>query len=313
MVLLLLSNPGHGVSSGRKTSSRSRGTSRHRVGRLSYMVMANRFTQNACNPRSRRNSYRDGYAPALRWLTIWLALGAFASKSRLTAALSWPTVSKTEKSSRGHALLGNTSRPCRFTTKSFTTTVCSSSATVEQRPERIQRARVLDGRGHRLVVTVRDAAHGLAQDLPRACLGQSGHHVHLAQRRHRPDLVPNQLDELGTDHGRVGAGAGLEHHEAARYLPLDRIFDPDHGTLSHRGMAGQHLFHLAGGQPMAGHVEHIVGAAHDEQVPVRVHVTAVTGQVAPRVMRQVRVDVALVVAPQSGQATGGQRQADDDL
>jgi len=47
MMLLLRSNPGHGVSSGRKTSSRSRGTSRHRVGRLSYMVMANRFTQNA--------------------------------------------------------------------------------------------------------------------------------------------------------------------------------------------------------------------------------------------------------------------------
>src|SRR5215469_14512713 len=125
MVLLLLSNPGHGVSSGRKTSSRSRGTSRHRVGRLSYMVMANRFTQNACSPRSRKNSYRDGYAPASRRLTIWLALGAFASKSRLTAALSWPTVSKTEKSSRGHALLGNTSRPCRLTTKSFATTVCS--------------------------------------------------------------------------------------------------------------------------------------------------------------------------------------------
>src|SRR5215813_1537491 len=192
MVLLLLSNPGHGVSSGRKTSSRSRGTSRHRVGRLSYMVMANRFTQNACNPRSRRNSYRDGYAPALR---------------RLTTALSWPTVSKTEKSSRGHALLGNTSRPCRLTIKSFTTTVCSWSAPVEERSERIQRGRILNGRGHRLVVTVGDAAHCLAQDLPRASLGQSSHHVHLAQRRHRPDLVPYQLDELGTDRGRVGVRA----------------------------------------------------------------------------------------------------------
>src|SRR5215831_2022790 len=258
MVLLLLSNPGHGVSSGRKTSSRSRGTSRHRVGRLSYMVMANRFTQNACNPRSRRNSYRDGYAPALRRLTIWLALGAFASKSRLTAALSWPTVSKTEKSSRGHALLGNTSRPCRLTTKSFTTTVCSSSPTVEQRSKRIQRGRILDGRGHRLVVTVRDAAHGLAQDLPGAGLGQSCHHVDLAQRRHRPDLVPYQLDKFGAYRGRVGVGAGLEHHEAARHLPLDRITDPDHGTFGHRGMAGKHLLHLAGGQTMAGHVDHIV-------------------------------------------------------
>src|SRR5215468_2954960 len=223
MVLLLLSNPGHGVSSGRKTSSRSRGTSRHRVGRLSYMVMANRFTQNACNPRSRRNSYRDGYAPALRWLTIWLALGAFASKSRLTAALSWPTVSKTEKSSRGHALLGNTSRPCRLTTKSFTTTVCSWSAPIEERSERIERGRVLDGRGHWLVVTIRDTAHGLAQDLPRAGLRQSGHDVDLAQRRHRPDLIPYQPDQLSTYRGRVGVQAGLEHDEAARHLPLDRI------------------------------------------------------------------------------------------
>src|SRR5215471_4432561 len=235
MVLLLRSNPGHGVSSGRKTSSWSRGTSRHRVGRLSYMVMANRFTQNACSPRSRRNSYRDRYAPSSRRLTIWLALGAFASKSRLTAALSWPTVSKTEKSSRGHALLGNTSRPCRLTTKSFTTTVCSWSALMEERSERVQRGRVLDRRGHRLVVTVRDAAQGLAQNLPRAGLGQSSHHVHLAQRRHRPDLIPYQLDELGAYRGRVGAGAGLEHHEAARYLPLDRVADPDHGALSHRG------------------------------------------------------------------------------
>src|SRR5215469_16691578 len=306
MVLLLLSNPGHGVSSGRKTSSRSRGTSRHRVGRLSYMVMANRFTQNACNPRSRRNSYRDGYAPALRRLTIWLALGAFASKSRLTAALSWPTVSKTEKSSRGHALLGNTSRPCRLTTKSFTTTVCSRSVPTKERSERVQRGWVLVGRWHRLVVTVRDAAHGLAQDLPRAGLGQGGNDVDLAQRCHRPDLVPYQPDHLGAYRGRVGASAGLEHDEAARYLPLDRIADPDHGALSHRGMTGQHLLHLAGGQPVAGHVDHIVGAAHDEQVPVRVQMTAVTGQVAAGVLRQVRVGVTLVSAPQGGQATGGQ-------
>src|SRR5260370_16833134 len=40
---------------------------------------------------------------------------------------------------------------------------------------------------------------------------------------------------------------------------------------------------------------------------------AITGQVAGWVLRQVRVGVALVSAPQSGQAAGRPRQPDDDL
>src|SRR5262249_35226722 len=84
---------------------------------VSVMASPRRFGE---TPES---SYRLGYPPLSRRATIWSAVGAFASKSRLTAALSWPTVSNTEKSSRGHALLGNTNRPCRLMTKSFVTTV----------------------------------------------------------------------------------------------------------------------------------------------------------------------------------------------
>ncbi len=47
-----------GVSTGRNTSSRRRGTSAQRVGRFSYMVWANRPVQNMLSATSRISSYR---------------------------------------------------------------------------------------------------------------------------------------------------------------------------------------------------------------------------------------------------------------
>src|SRR3712207_7447366 len=43
-----------GVRTGKKTSSRDRGTSAQRVGRLSYIVIANRFAQNRLDRKSTR-------------------------------------------------------------------------------------------------------------------------------------------------------------------------------------------------------------------------------------------------------------------
>ena len=54
----------------------------------------------------------------------------------------------------------------------------------------------------------------------------------------------------------------------------------------------------ARGQAVPGDVEDVVGAAHDEQVAVLVEVPAVAGQVVAVERRQVRRDVAVVVAPQ---------------
>jgi hypothetical protein len=73
---------------GKKTSSRPRGTSRHRVGRFSYMVIAKRLAQNRFNATSRSSSKRLPYAPAWTRCRISVPVGALVSKSRRITAAS---------------------------------------------------------------------------------------------------------------------------------------------------------------------------------------------------------------------------------
>ena len=70
-------------------------------------------------------------------------------------------------------------------------------------------------------------------------------------------------------------------------------------------MAGQHRLDRAGGQPVAGDVDHVVGAAHHEQIAVLVAVAAVAGEVVAGEGRQIAVDEALIVAPDVGSVPGG--------
>ncbi len=44
-------------------------------------------------------------------------------------------------------------------------------------------------------------------------------------------------------------------------------------------MGGQHLLHPAGGEPVSGHVDDVVDAAHDRQVAVLVDEAGIPGQV----------------------------------
>ena len=76
-------------------------------------------------------------------------------------------------------------------------------------------------------------------------------------------------------------------------------------------MKGEHLFHRPGREPMAGHVDDVVDAAHDVEIAVVVLVAGVAGQVEARVARQVRLPVAVVVVPERRQAAGRQRQLHD--
>ena len=88
--------------------------------------------------------------------------------------------------------------------------------------------------------------------------------------------------ELGAQLLLRDLDAGLEHHEPARDLALHRVRHADHGALGDRRVRGQHLLHAAGGQPVPGHVDHVVGAAHHVQVAVVVDQPSVAGQVVPR-------------------------------
>ena len=75
---------------------------------------------------------------------------------------------------------------------------------------------------------------------------------------------------------------------------------------------GQHLLHAAGREPVAGDVDDVVGAAHDEQVAVRVLEAGVRGLVVAGELGEVAFLEALVLLPQRRQAGGRQRQLDDD-
>ena len=121
------------------------------------------------------------------------------------------------------------------------------------------------------------------------------------------------MHQLVLEHGRLGLEAVLEHDQADRELALELVVDADHGALGHGGVAADQLLHLAGRQAMPGHVDHVVGAAHDEHVAVLIDVAAVGGVVVAVVGLQVAVAKALVVVPQGRQAAGRQRQLEADV
>ncbi|MNP26324.1 hypothetical protein D3C76_1191760 [compost metagenome] len=95
-------------------------------------------------------------------------------------------------------------------------------------------------------------------------------------------------------------------------MPLDFIVHANYRTLGHCRVAGHQVLHFAGGQPVPGHVDHVIRAPHDVDKTVIVQKAAVAGVVIPRVGAQVSLQVTLVVAPQGLAAPGWQWQGDDD-
>ena len=87
-----------------------------------------------------------------------------------------------------------------------------------------------------------------------------------------PICCPYQLDHLLADGGWVAGDPGLEDEEAERDFPLDRIAHTDHSTLSNIGMGGQHLFHRAGREAVASHIDDVVGADHHVDVAIVIEV-----------------------------------------
>ncbi len=77
-------------------------------------------------------------------------------------------------------------------------------------------------------------------------------------------------------------------------------------------MLCQHLFHPARRQPVAGDVDDVVGAGHDVDIAVLVHVAGVRGRVVAGKLLQVGRLVALVIVVERRQGSRGQRQLDAD-
>src|SRR4051812_9754391 len=114
----------------------------------------------------------------------------------------------------------------------------------------VEHARVVDGGGHRPRLAVGDLLHRPAQDLARAGLGQPPDRDGDAERRHGPDLLPHEADELRLDVVRRGLDPGLQDHEPARHLALELVLHADHGAFGDGRVRGEHLLHAAGREPV---------------------------------------------------------------
>src|SRR5579885_2277510 len=176
----------------------------------------------------------------------------------------------------------------------------------------VQNRRVVDGGRHGPGLAVGDLLDGAAQDLARARLRQPLNRDGEAERGDRADLVAHQLNDLPLDLLRRAVDAGLEHDEAARHLALELVLDAEHGALGDVGVGGQHLLHAAGREPVAGDVDDVVGAAHDEDVAVLVLVAGIRRLVVAGELGEVALLEALVVPPQRRERARRHRQLDHD-
>ena len=79
-------------------------------------------------------------------------------------------------------------------------------------------------------------------------------------------------------------------------LALDVVRIADDGGLRHLRMRDQRALDLGGAEAVAGDVDHVVDAAGDPVIAVRVAAAAVAGEVLAGIGREVGVDEALVVA-----------------
>src|SRR6516165_7591986 len=127
---------------------------------------------------------------------------------------------------------------------------------------------IVDGCRHLPWFAVGDLLHRAAQDLARAGFRQPRHGNGDFERRDRADLVANERNAFLLDFSRRPVDAGFEHDEAAWHLALERILDAEHGAFGDVRMRGEHFLHATGREPVAGDIDDVVGAAHDENVAV---------------------------------------------
>ena len=108
----------------------------------------------------------------------------------------------------------------------------------------------------------------------------------------------------------VRAAAG-RHHEAPHRLALGLVRHADHRRLGHGRVRHQHRLHLGRAEPLAGHVDRVVGAPEQEPLAVLVDLRPVA--VAPDAgeHRPVGLDVALGVAPDAARHARPRLLADE--
>ncbi|MNI44054.1 hypothetical protein D3C73_984060 [compost metagenome] len=132
----------------------------------------------------------------------------------------------------------------------------------------------------------------------------------MRRPRHRPQRCGHRGHHLGHHRSRVFAIKALfERHEDQRHLPLQLVLHPDHRGLGHARVTGDGLFDLTRAQAVAGHVDHIVGAAQDEGVAIVIADGPVQRAVQQFLeVAEVTLQEAAVVIPDRAHAARRQRR-----
>ena len=88
--------------------------------------------------------------------------------------------------------------------------------------------------------------------------------------------------DLAHDLTVAATHACFEHEETQRNLSLKLVGNADDGALSDVWVRSEHLLHRPSREPMPGDVNDIVGAGHDEDIPVLVDKARVARLVVAR-------------------------------
>ena len=154
----------------------------------------------------------------------------------------------------------------------------------------------------------------LRRILPGPGLGQAADHASTSRtpRPARSRRAPARPARARSSSGSASTPA-LSTTKPARHLALELVGDPDHRALGHRRVRGEHRLHRAGREPVPGHVDDVVGAAHDVQVAVLVEVARRRRSGSSRRTRD-RYDATYRSSslPQRRQRARRQRQPDAD-
>lgn len=170
----------------------------------------------------------------------------------------------------------------------------------------LQNRRIIDRRRHGPLLPVRDFLHRSAQNLPRARLRQALDWDHGLEGGDGADAVADEGNDFAFDVGGRAVDAGVEDDEAAGHLALHRVGHTDDGAFGDVGVFGEDFLHRAGRQAVAGDVDDVVGAGHDEEVAVLVDDAGVGRLVVAGELGEIGAFEALVGVPERRQAAGRQ-------
>src|SRR4051812_35551166 len=144
----------------------------------------------------------------------------------------------------------------------------------------VDQARLGEGRGvaQACKVVLGDLSQDATHDLAAARLGQRWGEVDEVGAGDGADLRADVAAQLRLELGRAFL-ASVERDVDVDAGALDVVRVADDGGFGDLGVADQGTLDLGGAEPVAGNVEHVVDAAGDPVIAVRVPAVAVAGEI----------------------------------